>query len=238
MPGSAINSGKVIATGPSLFSGQTNQNDGLTAEQPFAPAMQEQRVYKRGECVFFAGSTFHSLYAVLSGSIKVYAVSDDGEEIVFGFYLPGDLIGLEAITHRIHSFTAVALETSSIAQLPFTQLQRCCQRDTELQQRLNRYYSNEIARECALLLIRSKKIADERVARFLLDMSAHYAARGFSAEEFNLSMTRNEIGNYLGLASETVSRSFTRFQKNQWLLVDKRNVRLLDITSLRSLAGL
>ena len=204
---------------------------------PFEPALKERRTLSRGDYLFFAGDPFHSLYAVYSGSVKVFTLSDEGEEIVFGFYLPGDLIGPEAIQNRVHSFAAVALETSSIGQISYHRLQALCNKTSELQQLLTQLYRQELARECALLFLKSKKSADGRLASFLLDLSKRYAELGYSAQEFNISMSRTEIGNYLGLASETVSRIFGRFQEDALLKVRKRYVQILDRAGLQALAG-
>jgi CRP/FNR family transcriptional regulator len=190
------------------------------------PLVKHHRILRRGEHLFLAGDPFHCLYGVHSGSIKVYALSDDGEEQVFGFYLPGEVIGLDAINERRHGFAAVALETSYSVEIPYAELQTRCQTSAVLQQYLHELYGREIARECALLRLRSKKSATGRLARFLLDI----------AEEFNLCMTRHEIGNYLGLASETVSRLFTRLQHKGIISVDKRHVQIRDKSMLALLA--
>ena len=205
--------------------------------RPLRPLLRERRVLKRGEHLFHAGDPLRSLYAVRAGSFKVYALTDAGAEIVFGFYLPGDLIGLEAVNRRSHGFAAVALETGCVAPVPFTRLQARCHRSPDLQTVLNDFYSAEIGRECALLLLKSKKDAGNRLASFLLEMAERYAERGYSPNEFNLSMSRNEIGNYLGLTPETVSRAFSRFQDGKLLQVDKRHVRILDKTRLLALAS-
>ena len=204
---------------------------------PFEPALKERRTLHRGDYLFFAGDPFHSLYAVYSGSVKVFTLSDEGEEIVFGFYLPGDLIGPEAIQNRVHSFTAVALETSSIGQINYERMQILCNKNNILQNILTQLYRAELARECALLFLKSKKSADGRLASFLLELSRRYEERGYSPQEFNISMSRTEIGNYLGLASETVSRILGRFQEDALLKVRKRYVRILDKAGLQALAG-
>ncbi|MEZ5591035.1 MAG: helix-turn-helix domain-containing protein [Gammaproteobacteria bacterium] len=204
----------------------------------FEPALKERRTLKRGDHLFLAGDSFHSLYAVYSGSVKMFTVSDEGEAIVFGFYLPGDVIGPEAIDKRVHGFSAVALETSSIGQINYQRLQALSQRTNTLQQLLTQLYQRELARECALLLLKSKKSADGRMASFLLDLSTRYAKRGYSPQEFNISMSRTEIGDYLGLASETISRIFGRFQDEALVRIQRRHVQILDQTRLVMLAGL
>jgi len=203
----------------------------------FESALKERRTVERGDYLFFAGDPLHSLYVVYAGSVKVYTISDEGEAIVLGFYLPGDVIGPEAIDNRVHSFSAVALETSSIGQVSYQRLRSLAQRNSELQQLLTQLYRRELARECALLLLKSKKSADGRLARFLLDLSRRYAERGYSAREFNISMSRTEIGEYLGLASETISRILGRFQDESLVHVSRRHVRILDQDRLSVLAG-
>lgn len=199
--------------------------------------IRQIRVVERGRRLFDLGDRFRSLYAVRSGSIKVYTLDDEGEEQVLGFYLPGEVLGLEAIDRGWHDCAAVALETSSICELGFDSLERLGNEQPALQQRMNRIYAREIARDYATLRLLARKSAEQRLALFLVNLSERFAARGFSADEFNLSMSRNDIGNYLGLALETVSRLLARFQNQGVLKVDRRNVRLLKPEALHALAG-
>ncbi len=195
------------------------------------------RVVNRGQALFEIGDTFQRLYAVRSGSVKVYSLIDNGEEQVMGFYLPGELLGLEAIDQGVHECSAVALETSSICEVKFKRLEQLCSVQPALQQRLHRLYAREIARDYAMLQLLGRKSAEQRLANFLLHLSRRFADRGYSAEEFNLSMSRHEIGNYLGLALETVSRLLARFQEQKLIEVKRRHVRLLKRQALAVVAG-
>lgn len=195
------------------------------------------RVVNRGRSLFDAGDSFQRLYAVRSGSVKVYGVTGEGEEQVLGFYLPGDLLGLEAIDQGVHDCSAVALETSSICEVKFQSLEKLCATQPILQHRLHRIYAREIARDHALLRLLGRKSAEQRLANFLLALSQRFADRGYSADEFNLSMSRHDIGNYLGLALETVSRLLARFQDQALIRVKRRHVRLLKRQALAAVAG-
>lgn len=199
---------------------------------------RQTRTAERGETLFDIGSRFRALYAVRCGSIKVYTLDEEGEEQVLGFYLPGEVLGLEAIDRGWHDSIAVALETSGICEIGFEALERLSGEQPAVQQRMNRIYAREIARDHAMLRLLARKSAEQRLAMFLINLSERLSARGFSADEFNLSMSRNDIGNYLGLALETVSRLLARFQQQGLIRVNRRNVRLLGRDTLRALSGL
>ncbi len=200
--------------------------------------VRQPRTVERGETLFDIGSRFRSLYAVRSGSIKVHTLDVEGEEQVLGFYLPGEVLGLEAIDRGWHDSIAVALETSGICEIGFDVLERLGGEQPAVQQRMNRIYAHEIARDHAMLRLLARKSAEQRLAMFLVNFSERLAARGFSADEFNLSMSRNDIGNYLGLALETVSRLLARFQQQGLIQVNRRYVRLLGQDALRALSGI
>ena len=199
--------------------------------------VRQGRVQERGQILFETGDRFRHIYAVRSGSVKVTSLSNDGEEQVLGFYLPGEMLGLEAIDRGVHTCTAMALETSSICEMDFAQLERLSSARPALLHRLNRIYSREIARDYAMLRLLGRRNAEQRLASFLLNLSQRFAERGYSADEFNLSMSRHDIGNYLGLALETVSRLLARFQNQGVLSVNRRHVRIVRHDALRLLAG-
>lgn len=192
---------------------------------------------KRGETLFEEGAPFKSIYAVRSGSIKSYSATSDGQEQVTGFHLPGELLGLDAIDSGIHPSTARALETTSVCEIPFNDLRSLSVRIETLQEHMLRVMSKEIHHDQSLLLLLGKKSADERLAAFLLSVSNRYRERGFSSVEYNLSMSRTDIGNYLGLAVETVSRLFTRFQEEGLLAVQRKHIRILDLERLQQRGG-
>nr|VFK54198.1 MAG: CRP/FNR family transcriptional regulator, anaerobic regulatory protein [Candidatus Kentron sp. TUN]VFK59414.1 MAG: CRP/FNR family transcriptional regulator, anaerobic regulatory protein [Candidatus Kentron sp. TUN]VFK68565.1 MAG: CRP/FNR family transcriptional regulator, anaerobic regulatory protein [Candidatus Kentron sp. TUN] len=189
----------------------------------------------RGEHLFETGDNHKSLYAVRSGSIKVYIPTENGEEQVHRFILPGELLGFDAIEGEKHTCAAVALETTSVCELPYRRLEKLCHSFQGLDHEIHRLFGKEISNEYDLLQLLAKKSAEVRLATFLLDLSDRLKKRGFSEREFNLSMSRHDISNYLGLAVETVSRLFARFQNDGLLMVKRRNIRLTNLTKLREL---
>jgi CRP/FNR family transcriptional regulator len=198
--------------------------------------IKRKRPVRRGEHLFQVGDRFQAIYAVRSGSIKTYAPTEDGHEQVIGFHLPGELLGLAAITAEFHPCAAKALETSSVCEIPFDELEALSERIPSLQHQLLKVMSKEILHDQSLLMLLGKKSAEERLAALLISLSDRYRQRGFSVSEFHLSMSRNDIGNYLGLAVETVSRLFTRFQEEGLLTVQRKHIRILDLPRLRALA--
>jgi len=199
--------------------------------------IRRTRPLHRGDYLFRSGERFRSLYVVKTGSVKTYAPSEEGGEQVLGFHLPGDIIGLDAIDSEVHACSARVLETSAICELPFAQLEELSAVIPSLQHQLYRLLSKEIGHDTEMLLLLGKKNAEERLAAFLVNMSKRLHRRGLSATDFYLSMSRHEIGNYLGLAVETVSRLFTRFQEEGLLKVDRKHVQLLDLAGLEALLG-
>ena len=199
--------------------------------------IKRRRQVKRGEHLFHIGASLQSIYAVRSGSIKTYTPTEDGHEQVTGFHLPGELLGLDAINTEFHPCAAKALETTSICEIPFDRLEALSTRIPGLQHQLLRIMSKEILHDQSLLMLLGKKSAEERLAALLLSLSNRYHARGFSPTEFNLSMSRNDIGNYLGLAVETVSRLFTRFQSDGVLTVQRKYIHILDLERLTTIAA-
>jgi|TARA_R100000656_G_scaffold117629_1_gene91067 CRP/FNR family transcriptional regulator, anaerobic regulatory protein len=194
--------------------------------------MQRGRPLKRGEHLFRAADDFHAVYAVRSGALKTYAVSDDGDEQVTGFYLPGEIVGMDGISTARHLSNAKALETATVCEIPFHRLEDLSQRIPSLQHHFFGLMSNEIRADRELHMLLSKKSADDRVASLLLSLAARQQRRGLSAKRFRLPMSRYDIANYLGLAVETVSRIFTRFQQQKALWVDGREVEILDRETL------
>jgi len=199
--------------------------------------IKRRRPLKRGEHLFQVGAPFQAIYAVRSGSIKTYVPTDDGQEQVTGFHLPGELLGLDAISSQHHPCAAKALETTSLCEIPFDEFGELCNRIPSLQQQLIKVMSKELLHDQSLLMLLGKKSADERLAALLVSLSERYRRRGFSATEFHLSMSRNDIGNYLGLAVETVSRLFTRFQDEALLSVQRKHIRILNLERLNAIAN-
>ncbi|NNJ92793.1 MAG: fumarate/nitrate reduction transcriptional regulator Fnr [Gammaproteobacteria bacterium] len=191
--------------------------------------------HHRNDYLFREGDTFKGIYAVKTGSIKTYISREDGSDQVLGFHLPGEIIGLDAIETGSHGCTAKVLETTAVCLIPYEKLEKLSVEIPSLQHQMFRLMSREITNESNMLILLGKRNADERLATFLLSLSQRYKQRGFSATEFNLSMSRNEIGNYLGLAVETVSRLFTRFQDEGILKVERKHIELLDLEALKGI---
>jgi CRP/FNR family transcriptional regulator len=195
------------------------------------------RPLKKGEFLFRQSDAFNSVFAVRSGALKTFSLSDGGDEQITGFHLPSELVGLSGMDSESYPVSAVALETTSVCEIPFERLDELSVQLPQLRRQLMRIMSREIRDDQQMMLLLSKKTADERIATFLVNLSARFRARGFSANQFRLAMSRNEIGNYLGLAVETVSRVFTRFQQNQLLEAEGKEVHIIDPIELCALAG-
>ena len=190
---------------------------------------------QKGEVLFREGDKFRGIYAVRSGLVKVFATAGDGEEQIIGFFLPGEMLGLDAIETQEHACNAVALETSSYCAIPFLELSEICREVPELQNQLFKIMSRELSIENKMLLTLGKKNSEEKVATFLLTISTRYHKLGFSANEFKLSMSRQEIGNYLGITFETVSRVIGRLQRNGIIKVNRKAIKILDMVALKNL---
>ncbi|OUS14099.1 Crp/Fnr family transcriptional regulator [Gammaproteobacteria bacterium 53_120_T64] len=183
------------------------------------------------------GDEFRSVYAVRSGAIKTYNVNDQGIEQVTGFYLPGEIFGMDGIAHNQHINSAVALETAAICEIPFGRMEELSITLPSLQRHFFKLMSREITYDQRLITLLSKNSAEERIATLLLNLSARNAKRKLSNVRFRLPMSRADIGNYLGLTVETVSRVFTGLQKQAILDVDKKEIEILDIPGLQQLAN-
>ncbi len=200
--------------------------------------IKRRRTLRRGEALFVPEQPFRYVYAVRSGSIKTYAPMHDGPHQITGFHLPGELLGLDAINEGIHGCGAVALETSSVCELPLDKLEELGGIVTSMQRQMMRIMSRQILHDQGLQVLLCRKNAEQRLAAFLANLAMRFKQRGFSAQEFNLSMSRSDIGNYLGLAKETVSRVFTRFHEDRIAVITLKHVRLSDLPRLSVLAGL
>lgn len=200
--------------------------------------IQRKRPFKRGEHLFQVGQPFHSIFVVRSGAVKTYTPTLDGGEQVTGFHLPGELLGLDAIGNGNHPCAAKALETTSVCEVPFDNLEDLSHEIPSLQHQLLMLMSKEIKDDQDVMLLLGKKTAEARLAAFLLSISERFKKRGFSATEFNLSMSRNDIANYLGLAVETVSRMFTRFHEEGLLDAERKHIKLNDLSKLCEIAGI
>lgn len=196
-----------------------------------------KRNYARGDYLYRSGDKFQSLYAIHSGSYKTQVLHEDGREQVTGFQMAGEIIGLDAISTDRHPCDAVALEDSEVCELPFAKLEALTRKLPSLQRHLHRIMSREIARDQDVMLLLGCMRAEERLAVFLLNLSQRFAERGFSPTIFQLRMSRQEIGSYLGLKLETISRAFSHFQEDGLISIKARSVELLDLPGLRALVG-
>ncbi len=199
--------------------------------------IDKSRPLKKGEHLFHQGSGFTDVFAIRAGTVKTYTITNEGEEQITGFYFPGELVGMSGFDCNEYPVSAKVLETTTVCEIPFERLDDLSGQLPELRRQLLRTMSKEIREEQQMMLLLSKKNAEERVATFLVKISQRFKARGYSETSFRLSMSRNEIGNYLGLAVETVSRIFTRFQKASLLHVEGKEVHIEDIDQLYILSG-
>lgn len=195
------------------------------------------RPLNKGEHLFRQAEQFGAVYAVRSGSFKAYSTSDDGTEQVTGFYLPGEILGMDGISSLKHCSSAVALETSTVCEIPFGRLEELSSQMPSLQRRFFQIMGNEITKDQQMLTLLGKNSAEERVASLLLSISSRNHHRNLSPTRFRLSMSRAEIGNYMGLTVETVSRVFSRLQKQEIIDVDNREVEILDMAKLKGVAN-
>lgn len=195
-----------------------------------------QRI-QAGQHVYRAGTAFHSLYAIRSGVFKLYRLSAEGKEQVMGFYLPGELFGLGGISTGSYALSAVALEDSHVCEVPFARLEELAQEIPALQRQIYRLLSTEILQDWDAMSVLGSMQAEARLAAFLQDLSERLQRRGFSPTQLHLSMSREEIGNYLGMKLETVSRTFSKLQKDGLVTVERRMLTILDMPGLKRLAG-
>jgi CRP/FNR family transcriptional regulator len=192
---------------------------------------------KKGDALFRNGAPFTALYAIKLGSLKTTVLSDDGREQVAGYHMAGDLLGLDGMGDDRHGCEAIALEDSELCVLPFTRIEELARHVPALQHNLHKFMSREIERDHRVMLLLGSMRAEERLAAFLLNLSERYKARGYSSTEFVLRMTREEIGSYLGLKLETVSRLFSKFQEEGLVMVAGRSIKIIDMPVLKQLVG-
>ena len=194
--------------------------------------VEQTKPLHKSDFLYRDGDKATAIYAVRSGCVKTVTESANGDEQIVGFHLAGELLGLDGFADGVHTCNALALETSSVCELPLDQLEDLCHVMPGLQKQMRRIMGKEVSAEHKQLLLLGKMSSEERLASFLLSFSTRMQERNWKAEEFNLSMPRQDIANYLGMAVETVSRIFTRFQQNEWLRVEGREVEILDRRSL------
>ena len=194
-----------------------------------------RRRIKRGEPLYRAGEAFEAIYAIRSGFFKTDVLTEDGRDQVTGFQMTGELLGLDGIGTEAHTCNAVALEDSEVCAIPFSQLETLSREIHTLQHHFHKVMSREIVRDHGVMMLLGTMRAEERLAAFLLNLSQRFTARGYSHAEFNLRMTREEIGSYLGLKLETISRTFSKFQEEGFIAVQQKHIRILNVAGLKQL---
>jgi CRP/FNR family transcriptional regulator len=192
---------------------------------------------KKGESLHRAGESFKSLYAVRTGSFKTSIATEDGRDQVTGFKMSGEIIGLDGIGNDEYMVDVLALEDSEVCAIPFSRLEEVSREIPGLQKQLHRIMSREIVGEQGVMVLLGSMRAEERVASFLLNLSRRLSSRGYSQTEFHLRMTREEIGSYLGLKLETVSRAMSHFHDVGLIQIKQKHVVILDAEGLRSTAS-
>ena len=192
-----------------------------------------RRKVKRGTRLYSNGEKFTSLFAIRTGFFKTSVSTEDGRNQVTGFQMAGEIIGLDGIVKDVHTCDAVALEDAEVCVMPFDRIEELSREVVALQRHVHKIMSREIVREHGVMLLLGSMRAEERLAAFLLNLVQRLHARGFSQSELLLRMTREEIGSYLGLKLETVSRTFSKFVEDGIVEVKQRHVRILDTDALK-----
>lgn len=196
-----------------------------------------RRKVKRGQHLYRSGDPFEAIFAIKAGFFKTDVLTEDGRDQVTGFQMAGEIIGMDGISTEAHTCNALALEDSEVCLIPFAELESLSSEIRALQHHFHKVMSREIVRDHGVMMLLGTMRAEERLAAFLLNLSQRFSARGYSPAEFHLRMTREEIGSYLGLKLETVSRAFSRFQDEGLISVQQKHIRILDIPRLKALLG-
>ncbi len=196
-----------------------------------------RRHVKRGDTLFRSGDKFSSLYAIRTGFFKTCVATEDGRDQVTGFQMAGEVIGLDGIVSDNHSCDAVALEDAEVCVMPYDRIEDLSREVHGLQRHVHKIMSREIVREHGVMLLLGSMRAEERLAAFLLNLVHRLHARGFSQSELILRMSREEIGSYLGMKIETVSRTFSKFAEEGIVEVKQRHVRILNTQALKDIVN-
>jgi CRP/FNR family transcriptional regulator len=197
--------------------------------------VSSRRKIKKGEALFHSGEAFTSLYAIRSGFFKTCLTTDDGREQITGFQMAGEIMGLDGISTERHNCDALALEDAEVCVMPFGMVEELSREITGLQRHVHKIMSREIVRENSIMMLLGHMRAEERLAAFLLNLLQRQQARGFSSTEMVLRMSREEIGVYLGLKLETVSRTFSKFVDDGLIEVKQRHIKVIHLEGLNAL---
>ena len=198
--------------------------------------VKRKEVYKRGQILFSPGDHFEYVYAIRSGSVKTSVISNDGRVQITGFHIPGELIGLSALASNEYSCEARALETISVCKVDAERLDELAQTIPSIQYQMLKIMSGQIRQDEELMLLLGTRRAEERLAAYLMGLSRRFASRNYSPTQFRLSVSRKDIGNYLGMAEETVCRILARFHEDGLITTKHRNVLLNDLVRLNAIA--
>ena len=199
--------------------------------------VEQRKPLHKNDHLYREGDASHAIFAVRSGSVKTLVESPNGDEQIVGFHLPGEVLGLDGFMDGCHTCTAIALETTSICAIPLSKLENLCNTLPGLQHQMQRIMGKEVTEEHLMLLMLGKMSAEEKIATFLLSLSRRMVERHWKATEFVLSMPRQDIANYLGLAVETVSRLFAQYQESGIIKVERRRISILKLQRLKEIVG-
>jgi len=199
--------------------------------------ISSRRRVSKGDALYRNGDRFQALFAVRSGFFKTCLLHEDGREQVTGFQMMGELLGMDAISTDAHACDAIALEDSDVCEIPFDALEQVSSEIPTLQRHFHRTLSREIVRDQGLLMLLGSMRAEERLAAFLLNLSERFHDRGFAKDEFILRMTREDIGSYLGMKLETVSRTFSRFNAEGILTVQGKAIHIQRPEGLKEITS-
>lgn len=194
-----------------------------------------RRKIKKGQHLYRSGDAFTAIYAVKMGFFKTDVLLEDGRYQVTGFQMAGELIGLDGISAEIHTCNSIALEDAEVCAIPFAELESLAMKVPALQRHLHKVMSREIVRDHGVMTLLGTMRAEERLAAFLLNLAQRFQARGYSSSDFYLRMTREEIGSYLGLKLETISRTFSHFQELGIISVQNKHVTIQQAECLRGM---
>lgn len=200
--------------------------------------IQRKKPLHKADMLFEAGQPQRCLYAIRTGSFKTFTLTEQGEQQITGFHLPGDIVGFDALSNQLHPSYAEALETAMVCEIPLPNLETLLDQLPRLRQQMMRLMSEDIQADQQMMLLLNRKTAEQKLATFLSQLAQRYASRGFSGSEFRLTMTRSDIGNYLGLTVETISRLLSKLDKEQLIQVNGKLISINDKTALSKLSAL
>jgi len=190
-------------------------------------SISKYKTLYKADAIFHQGTESSCIYAIRSGAVRTYTTAKNGDQQTLGFHLPGDILGLDGLDNKIHSCSGVTLATSTICEIPIKTLHMLCIKMPGLQRQLLRVLGEEISKDYTMLLMLARCNADQKLAIFFTNLSERFGKRGFSTREFELTMTRSEIANYLGLADETISRLIARFKDKKLIQVQRKSIKII-----------